>query len=89
MSHDQPDRIHGCRKKGRDQGLPRRSPDDRRILMVGFPGAPLVSSDSPETDAIAAFAGQSEAARRLRGAADPAALQLLAELEVERLTRQS
>lgn len=67
----------------------RAGADDRRVLTVGFPGAPFVSSDSPETDAAAALAGSSEAARRLRGAADPAALRVLAELEVDRLMRQS
>ena len=63
--------------------------DDRRILTVRFPGAKLTSSEIPDTDAPSAFAGTSEAARRLRGAVDPAALQVLAELEVERLTREA
>ncbi len=63
--------------------------DDRRTLSVSFPGSPLVASEIPETDPVAAFAGGSEAARRLRGGADPAALQVLTELEVERLTRDA
>ncbi len=63
--------------------------DDRRTLSVSFPGSPLVASEVPETDPVAAFAGGSEAARRLRGGADPAALQVLTELEVERLTRDA
>jgi polyphosphate kinase len=67
----------------------RAGADDRRVLTVGFPGSPFVASEVVETEPAAAFAGTSEAARRLRGAADPGALQLLAELEVERLTRLS
>ncbi len=63
--------------------------DDRRTLSVGFPGAGLVMSEVSETDASAAFAGRSEAARRLRGGVDPSSLQVLAELEVERLQRES
>jgi polyphosphate kinase len=63
--------------------------DDRRILSVSFPAGRLASSEISETDARAAFAGSSEAARRLRGGVDPAALQVLAELEVERLTREA
>jgi polyphosphate kinase len=61
--------------------------DDRRTLSISFPGLPVVTSGVPETDPVSAFAGSSEAARRLRGGADPAALQVLAELEVERMTR--
>src|ERR1044071_1639412 len=60
--------------------------DDRRILSVWFPGIGLTSSEIPDSDAEVAFAGTSEAARRLRGAVNPAALQVLAELEVDRLT---
>ena len=67
----------------------RAGSDDRRVLTVGFPGSPFVASEIAETEPAAAFAGTTEAARRLRGAADPVALQLLAELEVERLTRLS
>lgn len=63
--------------------------DDRRFLSVGFPGADIVASETAEADASSAFAGMSEAARRLRGGADPAALQVLAELEVERISRES
>ena len=63
--------------------------DDRRTLTVGFPGAPLIASETRETEAAAVFGGTLEAARRLRGGADPGALELLAELEVERLARES
>ncbi|MGH7498015.1 MAG: polyphosphate kinase 1 [Gemmatimonadales bacterium] len=63
--------------------------DDRRILSVGFPDARVVASETPEADWASAFGGTSEAARRLRGGVDPAALLVLAELEVERLTRES
>ena len=31
--------------------------DDRRTLSVSFPGSPLVASEVPETDPVAAFAG--------------------------------
>lgn len=61
--------------------------DDRRTLSVGFPGSAIVVSGSAATEASAAFAGESEAARRLRGGVDPTALQVLAELEVDRYIR--
>ena len=62
--------------------------DDRRVLTVTF-AAPrrIFSSPVTELDLSAALRGVSEAARRLRGLVDPAALEPLAELEVERTTR--
>jgi polyphosphate kinase len=63
--------------------------DDRRALKVRFSAGDAVVSETPETEAAAALAGQSEAARRLRGVVNPADLQPLVELEVERLIRQS
>jgi polyphosphate kinase len=62
--------------------------DDRRILTVSL-SAPRRSFSSPvsEIDLMAALRGDSEAARRLRGLVDPATLEPLAELEVERTRR--
>jgi polyphosphate kinase len=63
--------------------------DDRRALKVRFSGGEAVVSETPETEPAAALAGRSEAARRLRGVVNPADLQPLVELEVERLIRES
>ncbi len=63
--------------------------DDRRALKVRFSAGDAVVSETPETEASAALAGASEAARRLRGVVNQADLQPLVELEVERLTRES
>ena len=62
--------------------------DDRRVMTVTL-AAPRQSFASPvsELDLAAALRGESEAARRLRGLVDPATLEPLAELEVERTTR--
>ena len=62
--------------------------DDRRVLTVSL-AAPRSSFSSPvsELDLAAALRGESEAARRLRGLVDPATLEPLVELEVERTTR--
>jgi polyphosphate kinase len=64
--------------------------DDRRILTVALGGAgsrQRYSSEVAELDLGSALRGESEAARRLRGLVDPATLEPLAELEVERTTR--
>jgi polyphosphate kinase len=63
--------------------------DDRRWLTIALPGSQITISETPETEATAALAAPSEAGRRLRGAVNPAALELLVELEVERITRES
>ena len=62
--------------------------DDRRVLTITL-AAPRRSFSSPvaELDLAAALAGETEAARRLRGLVDPATLEPLAELEIERTTR--
>ncbi|MBA3319302.1 MAG: polyphosphate kinase 1 [Gemmatimonadales bacterium] len=62
--------------------------DDRRVLTLTL-AAPRRCFVSPvtELDLVAALRGESEAARRLRGLVDPATLERLAELEVERTTR--
>jgi polyphosphate kinase len=64
--------------------------DDRRELAVTF-ASPRQSFVSPvsDLDPQAALRGDSEAARRLRGLVDPSALERLAELEVERTTREA
>jgi len=62
--------------------------DDRRSLKVRI-DAPRESFVSvvPELELRAALTGTSEAARRLRGLVDPAALEPLVETEVERTVR--
>ncbi len=62
--------------------------DDRRVLTVTL-AAPRRSFSSAvsELELAAALGGECEAARRLRGLVDPATLEPLAELEVERTTR--
>ncbi len=62
--------------------------DDRRSLKVRI-DSPRESFNSqvPELELSAALSGTSEAARRLRGLVDPADLQPMAELEVERTVR--
>lgn len=62
--------------------------DDRRSLKLRF-ASPRESFVSvvPELELQAALTGTSEAARRLRGLVEPADLQPLAELEVERAVR--
>ena len=62
--------------------------DDRRILTVTLAAQrQRFKSRVTELDLAAAVRGESEAARRLRGLVDPASLETLAELEVERTTR--
>ncbi|HEY7481255.1 MAG TPA: polyphosphate kinase 1 [Gemmatimonadales bacterium] len=62
--------------------------DDRRVLTVALAGSrQRFSSEVAELDLNSALRGESEAARRLRGLVDPATLEPLAELEVERTTR--
>ena len=62
--------------------------DDRRVLTVALASPPQrFTSPVSEVDLVAALRGASEAARRLRGLVDPAALEPLAELEVERTVR--
>ena len=70
--------------------------DDRRRLLVTIPGEPIggrapgrlrFEADVSELELGAALGGTSEPARRLRGLVDPAALQPLAELEVDRTIR--
>ena len=62
--------------------------DDRRVLTVTLASPRRrFSSPIPELEVGAAVRGESEAARRLRGLVDPAALEPLVELEVERTTR--
>ena len=62
--------------------------DDRRILTVTLAAhRQRFKSRVAELDLAAAVRGDSEAARRLRGLVDPASLEPLAELEVERTTR--
>ncbi|HEX2220488.1 MAG TPA: polyphosphate kinase 1 [Gemmatimonadales bacterium] len=62
--------------------------DDRRVLTVAFASRrQRFSSPVAELDLAAALRGESEAARRLRGLVDPATLERLAELEVERTIR--
>ncbi len=62
--------------------------DDRRVLTVALAGPrQRFASVVPEIELAAALRGESEAARRLRGLVDPAVLEPLAELEVERTTR--
>ena len=62
--------------------------DDRRVLTVAF-AAPRrqFSAAVPDLDLAAAVRGESEPARRLRGLVDPATLEPLAQLEVERESR--
>ena len=62
--------------------------DDRRVLTVDF-AAPRqrFSADVPDVELQAALRGESEPARRLRGLVDPANLEPLLELEVERESR--
>ncbi len=62
--------------------------DDRRVLTVMLRGSrECFASRVTELDLRAALAGESEAARRLRGLADPATLEPLVEIEVDRTTR--
>ncbi len=70
--------------------------DDRRDLLLTLPSQPAGGRESQrlwfraevaETDLAAALAGGTEPARRLGGLIDPAALQPLAELEVDRTIR--
>ena len=62
--------------------------DDRRVLTVTFASPrQWFSADTSELELAAALTGDSEPARRLRGLVDPATLEPLAELEVERVTR--
>ena len=62
--------------------------DDRRVLTVMLRGSrECFASRVTELDLRAALAGESEAARRLRGLADPAMLEPLVEIEVDRTTR--
>ncbi len=62
--------------------------DDRRVLTVAFASPrQRFSAEVTEMDLSAALGGESEPARRLRGLVDPASLEPLAELEVERASR--
>jgi len=62
--------------------------DDRRVLTVAFASPrQRFSSAVTELDLSAALRGESEPARRLRGLVDPANLEPLVELEVERASR--
>ena len=62
--------------------------DDRRVLTVAFASPrQRFSAEVSELDLSAALRGESEPARRLRGLVDPANLEPLAQLEVERATR--
>ncbi|MGH7580981.1 MAG: polyphosphate kinase 1 [Gemmatimonadales bacterium] len=62
--------------------------DDRRVLTVTLAATrQRFASPVTELDLAAALRGESEAARRLRGLVDPATLEPLAELEVERTVR--
>ena len=75
----------------------RMTADDRRRLRLTIPGQPVpdrptprerYEADVPELDLLAALGGGSEPARRLRGLAEPASLEPMAEIEVERTTRR-
>ena len=62
--------------------------DDRRVLTVMLTGSrECFASRVTELDLRAALGGESEAARRLRGLVDPATLEPLVEIEVDRTTR--
>ncbi len=62
--------------------------DDRRVLTVALASPPQrFVAEVAELDLSAALLAESEPARRLRGLVDPAKLEPLAELEVERATR--
>ena len=62
--------------------------DDRRVLTVALASPrQRFSSAVTELDLSAALRGESEPARRLRGLVDPANLEPLVELEVERESR--
>jgi polyphosphate kinase len=59
--------------------------DDRRVLTVAFASPrQRFSSDVPDLELSAALRGEGEPARRLRGLVDPARLEPVVELEVER-----
>ena len=70
--------------------------DDRRHLLLTLPdGAPgargarlRIEAPVAELDLAAALGGSSEPARRLRGLVDPAGLQPVAEVEVDRTVRR-
>ncbi|HEX6106843.1 MAG TPA: polyphosphate kinase 1 [Gemmatimonadales bacterium] len=71
--------------------------DDHRELRLSFPDQPPQAGRAPgrlcyaaevtELDLGASLLGTSEPARRLRGLVDPVALQVIAELEVDRTIR--
>jgi polyphosphate kinase len=62
--------------------------DDRRVLTVAFAArSQRFTVEVPELELSAALKGSSEPARRLRGLVDPASLEPLVELEVERVSR--
>ena len=70
--------------------------DDRRRLRLTIPGQPVADRPTPreryeaevtDLDLLAALGGTSEPARRLRGLVDPASLEPMAEIEIERTTR--
>ena len=92
--HAEPPPRHLLRHPGRIARPPRHhlpAPDRRRRPPDphGDPRGPTprFKSRVTELDLAAAVRGESEAARRLRGLVDPASLETLAELEVERTTR--
>ncbi|HYC32627.1 MAG TPA: CYTH domain-containing protein, partial [Gemmatimonadales bacterium] len=71
--------------------------DDRRRLRLTIPGQPVPDRPAPreryeavvpELDLAAALGGASEPARRLRGLVEPASLEPMAEIEIERTTRR-
>src|SRR2546425_10157420 len=71
--------------------------DDRRLLTLQVPPGPgfadgpreVFEAEVPELDGVAALAGTSEPARRLRALIDPAALAPRIEFETERRVRRS
>src|SRR2546425_12358718 len=70
--------------------------DDRRLLTLQVPPGPgfadgpreVFEAEVPELDGVAALAGTSEPARRLRALIDPAALAPRIEFETERRGRR-
>jgi polyphosphate kinase len=70
--------------------------DDRRTLRLTLPPAPASDEksqrfevDFDDLDPMTALTGASEPARRLSGLVNPAALQVLVELETERFVREA